>query len=190
MKSLSRRSLLSVFILASSTVLSTSSAEAETKNPAVGDAAPDFHLPTLQGEGVQLSKLRGQGPVVLVVLRGFPGYQCPICNMQVGQLLANAAKFSDKDAKVVLVYPGPAEGLKKHAAEFVRGKTLPENFYLVVDANYALTEAYGLRWDAPRETTYPSTFVIDNEGKVRFAKISKGQGHGGRATADEVLSAL
>lgn len=188
MTSLSRRGLLSAFILASSTVLSASSAEADTKSPAVGDAAPDFRLPTLQGEGVQLSKLRDQGPVVLVVLRGFPGYQCPICNAQVGQLLANAAKFSAKNAKLVFVYPGPAEGLAEHAAEFVRGKTLPENFYLVVDANYALTEAYGLRWDAPRETAYPSTFVIDKEGKLRFAKISKG--HGGRATADEVLSAL
>lgn len=182
------RNFIAALILALSAVLSTSSADAQTKSPAVGDMAPDFRLPTLQGEGVQLSKLRGKGPVALVVLRGFPGYQCPICNTQVGQLLAEAAKFSDKNAKVVLVYPGPSEGLAEHAAEFVRGKNLPENFYLVVDANYALTEAYGLRWNAPRETAYPSTFVIDNEGKVRFAKISKG--HGGRATAEEVLSAL
>lgn len=180
--------LITALILALSTVLSASSADAQTKSPAVGDIAPDFRLPTLQGEGVQLSKLRGKGPVVLVVLRGFPGYQCPICNTQVGQLLAQAAKLSDKNAKVVLVYPGPAERLTEHAAEFVRGKSLPENFYLVVDADYALTEAYRLRWNASRETAYPSTFVIDNEGKVRFAKISKG--HGGRATADEVLAAL
>lgn len=188
MTSCSTRFLLTAFLLASSTVLSASTSEAQTKSPVVGDAAPDFRLPTLQGEGVQLSKLRGQGPVVLVVLRGFPGYQCPICNTQVGQLLAEAAKFSAKNAKIVLVYPGPAEGLAEHAAEFVRGKTLPENFYLVVDANYALTEAYGLRWNAPRETAYPSTFVIDKDGKVKFARIS--QGHGGRATAGEVLSAL
>lgn len=162
--------------------------KAEVKIPAIGEAAPDFRLPTLQGEAVQLSKLIGDGPVVLIVLRGYPGYQCPICNVQVGQLLTNAAKLSAKKARVVLVYPGVAEGLAEHAADFARGKTLPDNFYLIVDPNFVLTEAYALRWNAPRETAYPSTFVIDGKGKVRFAKVS--MSHGGRASVDEVLRAL
>jgi hypothetical protein len=57
-----------------------------------------------------------------------------------------------------------------------------------MDPDYKFTNAYRLRWDAPRETAYPSTFVIDRERKVRFAKVSKT--HGGRATASEVLKAL
>ena len=43
-------------------------------------------------------------------------------------------------------------------------------------------------WDAPRETAYPSTFVIDQGGVIRFAKVSKS--HGGRAATGEVLKAL
>jgi hypothetical protein len=38
------------------------------------------------------------------------------------------------------------------------------------------------------ETAYPSTFVIGTDGKVRFAKFSGT--HGGRASVEEVMSAL
>lgn len=156
--------------------------------PAVGQQAADFELKALEGEDVKLSKLVADGPVVLIVLRGFPGYQCPVCTAQVGQFLAKAKQFSAARAKIVLIYPGPADGLKKHAADFVRGKTLPENFYLVLDPDYDFTKSYHLRWDAPQETAYPATFVIDRERKIQFAKISTT--HGGRASVDEVLKAL
>ena len=187
MVTLRRNRVRVLFLFLVTAFLGTTSASAQ-KIPAVGDSASDFRLPTLQGEAVQLAKLTAQGPTVVVVLRGYPGYQCPVCNAQTGQLVANAAKFSEKKAQVVLVYPGPSAGLIQHAAEFVRGKTLPTNFYLVVDPDYALTNLYGLRWDAPNETAYPSTFVVDMKGKVKFAKVSKS--HGGRASVDEILSAL
>jgi peroxiredoxin Q/BCP len=156
--------------------------------PAVGDEAADFELKTLQDDKLKLSKLVADGPVVLVVLRGFPGYQCPVCNSQVGQFLSKAKQFDAAKARIVLVYPGPADGLKKHADEFVRGKTWPDNFYLVLDPDYEFTKSYHLRWEAKNETAYPSTFVIDRERKIQFARISTT--HGGRASADEVLKSL
>jgi peroxiredoxin len=91
-------------------------------------------------------------------------------------------------AQVILVYPGPAEGLETRADEFVRGKTLPAHFDLLLDPDYTFTKAYGLRWDAPGETSYPSTFVLDRNRKVVFAKTSRT--HGGRAEAAEVVKAL
>jgi len=164
------------------------SAVASDKPPAVGDVAKHFSLDTVDGEKAQLLRLEKEGPVVLLVLRGFPGYQCPVCNAQVGQFVASAKKFEALNANLVLVYPGPAQGLKAHAQEFIRGKTLPQNFYLALDPDYAFTLAYGLRWEAKNETAYPSTFVIGQDGKVQFAKISTT--HGGRATAEEVLNVL
>lgn len=145
-------------------------------------------MKALDGESVKLSKLAKEGPVVLVVLRGYPGYQCPICNVQVGDFVGKAKKFAASDAKLVFVYPGPAEGLEGKAKEFIRGKTLPENVFLVLDPDYKLINEYGPRWDAPNETSYPSTFVIDKAGKIHFAKVSTS--HGGRAKATEVLDAL
>jgi peroxiredoxin len=124
----------------------------------------------------------------LVVLRGWPGYQCPICTTQVGELIGKSSKIAEAGAQTVLVYPGPARGLEEHAEEFSRGKVLPENFRFVVDPNYEFTKAYDLRWNAPRETAYPSTFVVGKDGQIAFAKIS--HSHGDRAKVGDVLEAL
>lgn len=163
-------------------------ADDQPRRPSIGDEAADFELRTLQDEKVKLSKLVADGPVVLIVLRGYPGYQCPACNAQIGQFLAKAKQFDSMKTRVVIVYPGPADGLKRHADEFVRGKSLPENFFLVLDPDYKFTKAYRLRWEAKNETAYPSTFVVDRERKIQFVKIS--MTHGGRASADEVLKVL
>jgi peroxiredoxin len=179
---------LTLFVLEFAAACTTWPTPAAAEVPKVGDTAKDFELAALDGGTVKLSTLTEQGPVVLVVLRGYPGYQCPICNAQVGELMGKAEAFRDARAQVVLVYPGPAEGLEHRAAEFVRGKTLPENFRIVLDPDYSFCNSYSLRWDAPRETAYPSAFVIDGKRTIQYAKISRS--HGGRARAEELLNAL
>ncbi len=67
-------------------------------------------------------------------------------------------------------------------------RNLPSNFEMLLDPNYKFTSLYGLRWNAPNESAYPSTFLIDQNGVLFFSKIVKG--HGGRATAAEVLNEL
>lgn len=156
--------------------------------PSVGDQAPDFTLTNVQGKKVTLSDHTAKAPVVLVVLRGYPGYQCPYCNVQVRDFLKNAESFAKAGARVVLIYPGPGEKLDERARDFLRDKPLPEHFDLLLDPDYKFTNLYGLRWDAPNETAYPATFLLDQTGKVFFAKIS--QSHGGRIKAEEVLEAL
>jgi len=155
---------------------------------AEGDKAIDFSLQTLDGKEVTLSKLYKKNSVVLVVLRGWPGYQCPICTRQVGGLVAEADKLAAHDARILLIYPGPSEQLQEHAKEFSGEFDLPEHFYFAIDPDYSMINKYGLRWDALKETAYPSAFVIDKNGKVVFAKIS--ETHGGRAKVEEILEAL
>jgi len=156
--------------------------------PTVGSQAPNFKLKTAEGEEVELAAMTKKGPVVLLMLRGFPGYQCPYCTAQVGEFMGRIKDFQAAGSNIIAVYPGPAEGLAEHAQDFVRGKTVPANFYLVLDPDYSFTNLYGLRWDAPKETAYPSTFLIDRAGTVRFTKFSST--HGDRAGADTVLQML
>lgn len=170
------------------TLVLATAALGQGKPPDVGDEAPDFALKNLDGKEVRLSELRKAGPVVLVVLRGFPGYQCPICNVQVGEILAQAKRFEEAKAQIVFVYPGPAEKLGERAREFVGTRSLPAGVQFLIDPDYTFTSAYALRWDKPRETAYPSTFVIDAKGVVRYALVS--MTHGGRAKAATVLEAL
>jgi len=157
-------------------------------NLAVGEEAPDFKLKTIQGKDVQLSELVNNQPVVLVVLRGWPGYQCPVCTQQVGNLVADADVYSKLGAAVLMVYPGPSDELQKHAKEFSEDYKFPDNFYFTIDPDYSMINKYGLRWDAAKETAYPSTFVINKKGEIVFSKISTS--HGGRATNEEIFEAL
>jgi peroxiredoxin len=156
--------------------------------PTVGEKAPDFKLSTPEGKSVRLSEIMSKGPVVLVVLRGYPGYQCPYCNRQVQDFIQKSQAFADAGTHVLLVYPGPPQDLGAKANEFLADKKLPDHFDLVLDPGYELTNLYGLRWDAPHETAYPSTFLIDRQGVIFFSKIVKE--HGGRTTAAEILDAL
>jgi len=159
-----------------------------SEQPKVGTKAKDFELLNLAGGETKLSKLTADGPVVLVVLRGYPGYQCPFCNTQVAEFLGKADEFKKAGAKVVFVYPGSADGLKQHAEEFTKTKTIPAHVAFLLDPDYMFANAYGLRWEERSETAYPSTFVIDGELKVKFARIS--HTHGDRASAADVLKAL
>ena len=156
--------------------------------PAVGDRAPAFVLNSLAGAPVAFESITAENRVVLVVLRGFPGYQCPLCTRQVNEFAGRAKEFAAKGARVVMVYPGPAPELKAKAREFLAGKEWPGEFLLLLDPDYTFTLAYGLRWNAPKETAYPATFIVGRDGLVTFAKVSKS--HGGRTTAAEVLSRL
>lgn len=156
--------------------------------PKAGDMASDFTLKTLDDQSVRLSDLTAKSQVVLVVLRGWPGYQCPYCTKEARDYVNNAEKLKAAGVQVVMVYPGPADDLKAHATEFLQNKDWPKDFLFVLDPDYSFTKSYGLRRDAPKETAYPSTFIISKEGKVTFAHVSKQ--HGDRVGSDAVLKAL
>jgi peroxiredoxin len=160
---------------------------AETPN--VGEKAPDFSLSTPEGHAIRLSDLTASGKVVLVVLRGYPGYQCPYCQRQVHDFVTNAASFAATGAQVLLVYPGEPGRLDEHAREFLSTQTkLPPNTHLVIDPDYTFTHQYGLRWDAPQETAYPATFILDATRIILYRKISRS--HGDRTTAGDILAEL
>ena len=106
--------------------------------PKVGDQTPDFELVSLSGKKVRLSTVARHGPVAVIVLRGYPGYQCPVCSRQVRQFAERGKDFEAAGAEVLMIYPGPAHNLKERAAEFVRGRDLPNNFDLLLDPDFTV----------------------------------------------------
>ena len=186
MKIKSNFGLFSCLLLSLTLAASLMSASAG-EPPQAGAVAPDFSLNTMDAKSVTLSAETAKQPVVLVVLRGWPGSQCPLCTRQVHEFAAHAEAFAGK-ARVIMVYPGPAQDLSAHAEQFLKDKQWPKDFIFLTDPDYAFTKSFGLRWDAPGETAYPSTFVIDTKDRVQFVKISKS--HGDRTTSAEVLAAL
>lgn len=180
------QNLFRVFVALSAVLFGTA---LFAESPAVGAKAPDFTLSTPTGTTVQMSKELHGNNLVLVVLRGFPGYQCPYCVKQVHDFVEHAAEFAAKNVKVLLVYPGPPADLDQHAKDFLAKQSdLPSNIVLVTDPDYTMTNSYGLRWDAPHETAYPSTFILDKNQTILFEKIS--HGHGDRLSAQDALAQL
>lgn len=180
-----RKPLWAVFV--SALLLGTASLSAQT--PEIGEKAPQFSLSTPDGKTLTLSQFTRKGTVVLVVLRGYPGYQCPFCVRQVHDFIENADKLAAEKTEAVLVYPGPPADLDQHAREaLAKQNPLPANIHLVIDPDYVFTNRYGLRWNASHETAYPSTFLVDRKGVVFFRKVSTG--HGDRSSVSDVLAEL
>lgn len=183
-----RHTLLTLFVVGIAAATTLTAQMPMSTPPAVGDQLRDFSLNRLDGKSIHLAELTKSGPVVMLMLRGWVGYQCPICNRQVGDFLANAKDLQAAGANVVMVYPGAADLVQGKAEDFVTGKTLPANVHFLVDPDLKVVNQYALRWDAPNETAYPSTFVFDTKGVVRFVKIS--HSHGDRSSAADVLKTL
>ncbi len=163
--------------------------EEQIKQLEVGDRAIEFDLPVVGGEDyLSLREQYKQGPVVVVVLRGYPGYQCLLCSRQVASLSNRAGTLAKHAQKVILVYPGPATALEQHAEQFMGSRSLPQPLVIVRDEGMEMVTQWGLRWDALNETAYPATFVIDRNGRVRWSKVS--HSHAGRSTVEEILKEL
>lgn len=180
--------ILVLVAVAASASHATADDAADKQRPKIGDTIEDFEFHTFDGKPLKLADVAAKGPVVLVVLRGYPGYQCPACTAQVADLRKHAEEIKKLGAAVVLVYPGKAEKLAEHAKEFLKNSKLPEPLVLVTDPDFKFIAAHNLRWDKPGETSYPSTFVLDKDRKVHSSKIS--HSHGDRAKAEDDLAVL
>ncbi|MDE2292322.1 MAG: TlpA family protein disulfide reductase [Elusimicrobia bacterium] len=117
--------------------------------PAVGTAAPDFHLTDLSGRTVSLADYKGK-----VVLLDFWATWCPSCEAEIPELKEVDASFKGKDFAVLAasVDEGGPEVVAKYAAE----KTLP---YRVLFADDSAARAY-------RVYTLPATFLIGRDGLI------------------------
>ena len=104
------------------------------QTPAKGETAPDFTLSTISGTPGQLSAEARQGITVLVILGGYPGFQCQFCQEQAHDFIFHAAEFAKRKTTVGLVYAGPPAPLDQHAREFLSKQVaLPPNITLVTD---------------------------------------------------------
>ncbi len=147
----------------------------------IGDAAPDFSLPTGDGKTLSLKDLRGKK----VVLYFYPKDNTSGCTKEACSFRDDIKKFERKDAVVIGVSADSVESHRKFAGKF----DLP--FSLLSDEKKAVISAYGV-WK--KKSLYGrtflgverTTFIIDESGRIAqiYRKV-KVDGHVG-----EVLAAL
>jgi len=146
----------------------------ESSSPAVGhrvgDVAPSFSLPTLDGEPISLSDYAGR-----VVILDFWASWCVPCRLSMPSLEAMARDLGDE---VVLVGVS-LDRTETDARSYVASKDYSD----LVPLYGSLTQARAVAGDYG-VLGIPRTFVIDRDGIVRFA------GHPSRLSRNLVESLL
>lgn len=166
----------------------------------VGQAAPDFSIPSAKGGTLKLAELRAKGPVVLLWYRG--GW-CPYCNLTLQAYGERAADFQAQGATVV------ALSAEKADRALTTAEKLKLPYEVGVDADDAVAKAYGVLFPVQpwlwglykaaigvdayyshgrAELPLAATYVIDQQGQVAWAYLDAD--YRNRAEPEAVLAAL
>jgi thioredoxin-dependent peroxiredoxin len=125
----------------------------------VGDAAPEFELPGTGGKTYRLSDYRGRK----VVLAFYPGDFTAVCTKQFCSYRDEGDRLDQLDAEVLGISP---QGVDSHE-RFTEEKKL--NVPLLADEDKAVAKAYGV---TAGPLVRRSIFVIDEEGRIGYRKVS------------------
>ncbi len=132
------------------------------------ETAPDFTLPTADGEQVSLTQLRERAEKGVIVYF-YPKAATPGCTTQACDFRDNLASLASAGYEVVGVSVDPIADLQSFAAE--EGL----NFPLASDADHAVAEAYGV-WgtltfnDKSFDGVRRSTFVVNPDATLRLCQ--------------------
>ncbi len=99
-----------------------------------GDEAPDITLPSLGGESLRLSDLRGK-PVWLAFYRYAA---CPLCNLRVRDVIRHHGELAERGLKVLAIFQSDTETM----AEYVGKQDAP--FPLLSDPEQGAYATYGV----------------------------------------------
>jgi len=145
----------------------------ETARLAPGDEAPEFSLPTDNGDRLTLKDLRGRK----VVLYAYPAAMTPGCTTQACDFRDNLASLQAAGYEVVGISPDkPAKLAKFRERDAI-------TFPLVSDEDKSVLTAYGAfgekkLYGKTVTGVIRSTFVIDENGAIEQALYNvKATGH-------------
>lgn len=152
----------------------------------VGDAAPDFVLPTSDGRNLRLHAALRKGPVVLVFYRG--GW-CPYCNLHLRGFQKLLPQFQAAGAQLIAISPE----LPDHT--LTTREKAEQAFPVLSDVGLSTARAYQISFEVPTAMVdlyaangkalvnangesgatalpMPATFVIraDNQ-RIAFAQV-------------------
>ena len=143
----------------------------------INEPAPDFELPDLSGNRVQLSDLRGK-----IVILNFWSCECPHSERTDRQIMAMLVQWDDD----VVLLPVAANQIEtpQAIAEAARARRLPP---VLIDAGHWLADLYEAQ-------TTPHVFLIDRDGVLRYMgavdDVSFRQRRPTRFYLDEAVEAL
>lgn len=122
----------------------------------IGKHAPDFTLPTLDGQSFSLKDALSRGPV----LAAFFKISCPVCQFAFPYLERIYRAYQNQGVTIVGISQNTAQDTKHFLKEY--GITFP--VLLDDTASYPVSNAYGL-------TNVPTIFWIEPDGEIAVSSV-------------------
>ena len=148
------RVLFAVMLIAGLASPTPAIQSAHVPGPRVGEPAPSFDLPTLNGNRITLQSLRGK----TVVINAWATW-CPPCRQETPDLIAAYKRLSAKG----VVFVGVDSTEKADVIQaFVTAKNI--KWTQAIDSDKSFLKAYDVRY-------FPTTLVIDPQGILRMRYV-------------------
>ena len=141
-------------VLALGAWVAASACSSEGPKPEVGQRAPDFVLPSLDGRTHRLEDLRGK-----VVFLNIWATWCPPCRAEMPSMVRSYERLKDRGVEILAVSEdGDEAALRRFVAAF------RVSFPVLLDEGKRVYQLY-------RATGVPETHLIDKSGVIRRSVI-------------------
>jgi peroxiredoxin len=151
----------------------------------VGDLAPEFTLPDVDGNPASSKALLGKGPLVVTFYRGV---WCPYCNFDLSALEEARSEIEARGGSLVAISEQTSANSRKSQRQNGLG------FPILVDHGGEIAARFGVRWTLPDylrdvqkslgadltqfngEDTWtlpmPARYVIAQDGRIAYAEVN------------------
>ena len=165
-------------------------AEVTQSQPIAIENLSDLRFSDREGNEVKLADTMTRDYMVLVVTRGWYGGVCFYCASQTSRWARRYDELEPYDAQLVVIFPTETDKDALTVDELsrrIKGGKIPNDeipFPILLDIDLIGVDQLGIR----AELAKPSTYIIDRNGRVRFAYV--GESIADRPSIDSVLSQL
>ena len=165
-------------------------ADISESQPITVENFSDLRFTDRDGNSVELADVMTRDYLVLVVTRGWYGGVCIYCVSQTSRWARRFDELDAYDAQLVVIFPTETDqdvGTVGELARRIKGGDIPNEdipYPILLDVNLTGVDQLGIR----SELAKPSTYIIDREGRVRFAYV--GESIADRPSIDSVLEQL
>lgn len=151
--------------------------QAVAQAPAIGAAAPDFRLTTIDGKAFALSTAAKDHKAVVVM---FISTQCPYSNAYNDRMKDMASAYASRGVQFVGINSNKTEDAAEVAGH---AKSHGHTFPIMKDPDNKVADLYDARHT-------PTVYVVDSQGKLRYAGRIDDQTNAADVTSPDLKNAL
>ena len=152
------------------------------KKLAIGQRAPDFDLPGVDGHDCALASYKGKRAIVVV----FTCNHCPYAQAYAARLIALQHDFADQAVQFIAINPNDSAGYPEDSFDSMvaHAKHHQLNFPYFRDVTQRVAHAYGAEYT-------PEAYVLDAKFQVRYiGRVDDNWQHPDKARSHDLREAI